>query len=234
MKYSFAGILRCHALKVLDKKDVRRIPSSYILNGWSKEAKSRNISSYRSETFNGTVTQSIGKSYSHLCHNFREIASVAAEHVELTMCANEDASNAWMLPTSNVEHVEREEEDEEVLNQTDITDRAILLTSATTTSNPTVQTGSFSSQVFQGVDELGSPLGVNLRIILSQEKSLPSCSCRAAPSPKAREIVVLSRRFTPAMWYDFTTLSFHRSLDLLKELSAIDISNLHSIKCIGW
>ncbi|CAE6011084.1 unnamed protein product [Arabidopsis arenosa] len=142
MKYSFAGILCRHALKVLDKKDVRRIPSSYILNRWSKEAKSRNISSYRSETFNGTVTQSIGKRYSHLCHNFREIASVAAEHVELTMCANEAAcellkkleekkkelvkANAWMLPTSNVEHVEREEEDEEVLNARGIKRKATV------------------------------------------------------------------------------------------------------------
>ncbi|KAG7583246.1 Zinc finger SWIM-type [Arabidopsis suecica] len=141
MKYLFAGILCRHALKVLDKKDVRRIPSSYILNRWSREAKSRSISSYRSEISNGTVTQSIGKRYSHLCRNFREIASLAAEHVELTMCANEAASqllkkleekkkelvkaNAWMLPTSNVEHGEREEEDE-VLNARGIKRKATV------------------------------------------------------------------------------------------------------------
>ncbi|KAG7588528.1 Zinc finger PMZ-type, partial [Arabidopsis suecica] len=187
MKYIFAGILCRHALKVLDKKDVRRIPSSYILNRWSREAKSRSISSYRSEISNGTVTQSIGKRYSHLCRNFREIASLAAEHVELTMCANEAASqllkkleekkkelvkaNAWMLPTSNVEHGEREEEDE-VLNARGIKRKATVgrpknkpvgphgryLNDSTFASdiqlsvaseNPTLQTRTFSSQVHQ-------------------------------------------------------------------------------------
>ncbi|ESQ47734.1 hypothetical protein EUTSA_v10021958mg, partial [Eutrema salsugineum] len=84
MKYSFAGILCRHTLKVLDKKNVRRIPSNYILNRWSKKAKARIISSYCSEKPNETVNQSIGKRYSHLCRNFRDIASVAAEHIELT------------------------------------------------------------------------------------------------------------------------------------------------------
>ncbi|ESQ47733.1 hypothetical protein EUTSA_v10022007mg, partial [Eutrema salsugineum] len=127
MKYSFAGILCRHTLKVLDKKNVRRIPSNYILNRWSKKAKARIISSYCSEKPNETVNQSIGKRYSHLCRNFRDIASVAAEHIELTLCANEAASqllktleenkkelvkaNAWMLPTSDVKHVEEEEKD---------------------------------------------------------------------------------------------------------------------------
>ncbi|ESQ28842.1 hypothetical protein EUTSA_v10019760mg, partial [Eutrema salsugineum] len=61
MKYSFSGILCRHALKVLDKKNVRRIPSNYILNRWSKEAKARSVSSYHSEQHNERVNQSIGK-----------------------------------------------------------------------------------------------------------------------------------------------------------------------------
>ncbi|XP_020886183.1 protein FAR1-RELATED SEQUENCE 5 isoform X2 [Arabidopsis lyrata subsp. lyrata] len=127
-KFSFAGILCRHALKVLDKKNVRRIPSTYILNRWSKEAKARNISYYHSESPNETVKQSIGKRYSHICHTFREIAYVAADHIEMTLCANEDAiqllkkleekkkellkANAWMLQTSDVELVEEEEEED--------------------------------------------------------------------------------------------------------------------------
>ncbi|XP_009123544.1 protein FAR1-RELATED SEQUENCE 5-like [Brassica rapa] len=39
MKFSFDGFLCLHALKVLNKKNVRRIPPTYILNRWSKEAK---------------------------------------------------------------------------------------------------------------------------------------------------------------------------------------------------
>ncbi|KAF8091280.1 hypothetical protein N665_0449s0001 [Sinapis alba] len=125
MKFSFAGILCRHALKVLAKKDVRRIPPTYILNRWSKEAKARTISFYHSETPNDTVKQSIGKRYSHICHTFREIASVAAEHIELTLCADEAAfqlleklvekkkelvkADKWMLHTSDFEFVEEEE-----------------------------------------------------------------------------------------------------------------------------
>ena len=91
MKFSFVGILCRHALKVLDKKNVRRIPPTYILNRWSKEAKAQTLSHYHSEIPNETVKQSIGKRYSHICRTFREIASVAAEHIELTLCADEDA-----------------------------------------------------------------------------------------------------------------------------------------------
>ena len=127
MKFSFGGILCRHALKVLAKKDVRRIPPTYILNRWSKEAKARTISFYHSATPNDTVKQSIGKRYSHICRTFREITSVAAEHIELTLCADEAAfqlldklkekkkelvkANKRMLPTSDSELVE-----EEVLN----------------------------------------------------------------------------------------------------------------------
>jgi len=91
MKFSFAGILCRHALKVLDKKNVRKIPSNYILNRWSKEAKARKIFFYHSEPPNETVKESIGKRYSHICRTFREIASVATDHIELTLCANEEA-----------------------------------------------------------------------------------------------------------------------------------------------
>ncbi|XP_018462342.1 protein FAR1-RELATED SEQUENCE 5-like [Raphanus sativus] len=91
MKFSFAGVLCRHALKVLAKKDVRRIPPIYILNRWSKEAKARTISFYHSATPNDTVNESIGKCYSHICRTFREIASVSAEHTELTLCADEAA-----------------------------------------------------------------------------------------------------------------------------------------------
>ncbi|WZZ46536.1 hypothetical protein YC2023_042795 [Brassica napus] len=85
MKFSFGGILCRHALKVLAKKDVRRIPPTYILNRWSKEAKARTIFFYHSATPNDTVKQSIGKRYSHICRTFREIAFVAADDSSLPL-----------------------------------------------------------------------------------------------------------------------------------------------------
>jgi len=87
MKFSFAAILCRHASKVLDKKNVRRIPSTYILNRWSKEAKAQKISSYHSESPDETVKQSIGNQYSHICRTFRETTYVADDHIELTLCA---------------------------------------------------------------------------------------------------------------------------------------------------
>ncbi|XP_056862279.1 protein FAR1-RELATED SEQUENCE 5-like [Raphanus sativus] len=90
MKFSFVGILCRHALKVLDKKNVRRIPPTYIRNRWSKEAKARTVSYYHSESSTEAVNESIGKRYSHICRTFPEIASVAAEHIELTLCTDED------------------------------------------------------------------------------------------------------------------------------------------------
>ena len=134
MKFSFVGILCRHALKVLDKKNVRRIPPTYILNRWSKEAKAQTLSHYHSEIPNETVKQSIGKRYSHICRTFREIASVAAEHIELTLCADEDAvellkkleekkkelvrANKWILHSLEDKLVEEEEEegDEDIPN----------------------------------------------------------------------------------------------------------------------
>jgi len=132
MKFSFAGFLCRHALKVLDKKNVRRIPRTYFLNRWSKEAKARTISYYHSEIPKEAVKESIGKRYSHICRTFREIASVAAEDIELTSCVDEDAiellkkleekkkdlvrANKWILHSSEDKLVEEEEEDEDVPN----------------------------------------------------------------------------------------------------------------------
>ncbi|KAB2632564.1 protein FAR1-RELATED SEQUENCE 5-like [Pyrus ussuriensis x Pyrus communis] len=71
MNFSFVGILCCRALKVLDKKNVKRIPHDYIFKG------------------NGHARESMGRRYSHLCHNFCEIASLTVEHEKFTTYAHE-------------------------------------------------------------------------------------------------------------------------------------------------
>ncbi|KAM5576773.1 protein FAR1-RELATED SEQUENCE 5-like [Rosa sericea] len=124
MKFNFVGILCRHALKVLDRKNVRRIPPTCILNRWSKEAKARSITCYHGPKTNENLKQSIGKRYSHLCRNYREIASFAAEHEELTTYADEYAiellknleekkkkllkEDAWVIQTSDVGALEGE------------------------------------------------------------------------------------------------------------------------------
>ncbi|KAL6293996.1 hypothetical protein ACE6H2_002138 [Prunus campanulata] len=84
LKFMFVGILCAHAMKVLDKKNVKRIPSQYILNRWRRDAKAKSITSYNGFGIHDNPKESMGKRYNHLCRNFREIASFAAEHEKLT------------------------------------------------------------------------------------------------------------------------------------------------------
>ncbi|KAK4594706.1 hypothetical protein RGQ29_018416 [Quercus rubra] len=47
MKFSFLGILCSHALKVLDKKNVKKIPAHFVLKRWTQDAKTSSIKDYR-------------------------------------------------------------------------------------------------------------------------------------------------------------------------------------------
>ncbi|XP_059638968.1 protein FAR1-RELATED SEQUENCE 5-like [Cornus florida] len=91
MKFTFIGILCVHALKVLDKKNIKRIQSQYIMKRWTRDAKARTITNYHGIAASDSPTVSVGKRYSHLCRNFREISSLASEHEKLYAYANEHA-----------------------------------------------------------------------------------------------------------------------------------------------
>ncbi|KAK9992324.1 hypothetical protein SO802_027309 [Lithocarpus litseifolius] len=79
MKFNFIGILCIHALKVLDKKNIRRLLAHYILKRWTKDAKVGSIKDYRGIYIKGNTQEPIGNRYSHLSHKFREISTLAAE-----------------------------------------------------------------------------------------------------------------------------------------------------------
>ncbi|XP_030948879.1 protein FAR1-RELATED SEQUENCE 5-like [Quercus lobata] len=79
MKFSFVGILCVHALKVLDKKNIQILPTHYILKRWTQDAKLGSIKNYHGVDIKGNAQESLGKRYSHLCHNFREVSILAAE-----------------------------------------------------------------------------------------------------------------------------------------------------------
>ncbi|KAK9289759.1 hypothetical protein L1049_007918 [Liquidambar formosana] len=74
---------------MLDKKNVRRIPPQYILKQWTIDAKARSITNYDGVEIHDNPKESMGKRYGHLCHNFHEIASCAAEHEKLSAYAHE-------------------------------------------------------------------------------------------------------------------------------------------------
>ena len=55
MKFSFVGILCSHALKILDKKNVKRIPAHYVLKRWTQDANVGSIKDYRGIDVKGSA-----------------------------------------------------------------------------------------------------------------------------------------------------------------------------------
>jgi zinc finger SWIM domain-containing protein 3 len=53
MKFTFVGILCVHALKVLDKKNVKRLPTHYILKRWTQDANVGSIKDHRGIVIKG-------------------------------------------------------------------------------------------------------------------------------------------------------------------------------------
>ncbi|CAN1131790.1 Protein FAR1-RELATED SEQUENCE 5 [Linum perenne] len=77
MKFAFVGILCAHALKVLDKKNIKKIPEQYVSKRWIKDAKDGDLRS--SVIAQESPERCIGKRYFNLNYNFREITTLAAE-----------------------------------------------------------------------------------------------------------------------------------------------------------
>ncbi|XP_055961887.1 protein FAR1-RELATED SEQUENCE 5-like [Mercurialis annua] len=90
MKFTFVGILCAHTLKVLDKKNIKQLPPQYILNRWTKDAKIGIIKDNYSIGIENSPQESIGKRYSFLSHNFREILTLASESEDMYEHACED------------------------------------------------------------------------------------------------------------------------------------------------
>ncbi|KAK9983232.1 hypothetical protein SO802_032757 [Lithocarpus litseifolius] len=79
MKFSFLGILCSHALKVLDKKNIKIIPAHYVLKRWTQDAKVGSIKDYRGTDIKGNARESVGKRLCHLSHKCLQINTLAAE-----------------------------------------------------------------------------------------------------------------------------------------------------------
>ncbi|CAN1248823.1 hypothetical protein LINPERPRIM_LOCUS6889 [Linum perenne] len=77
MKFAFVGILCAHALKVLDKKNIKKIPERYVSKRLIKDAKDGDLRS--SVIAQESPERCIGKRYFNLNYNFREITTLAAE-----------------------------------------------------------------------------------------------------------------------------------------------------------
>ncbi|KAL0539245.1 hypothetical protein IC582_023428 [Cucumis melo] len=97
MKFTSTGILCSHALKVLDRKNVKKLPASYILKRWTRDARASN-----DQTLN-VCEKSTGERYNHLCRKFYQITSLAAEHEKLF----EHASQTFVQLLKDLEEMKK-------------------------------------------------------------------------------------------------------------------------------
>ncbi|KAK2973230.1 hypothetical protein RJ640_013878 [Escallonia rubra] len=105
----------------LDKKNVKRIPTQYILKRWTKDAKDAIVSDYRGTQIQGNSQESIGKRYSYLSHDFQELVT-AAENEDMYTYGHQNlsklrkdleemkrtyCSNTWDLDTNTQDDLPR-------------------------------------------------------------------------------------------------------------------------------
>jgi zinc finger SWIM domain-containing protein 3 len=91
-KFSFVGILCCHALKILDINNIKKIPEQYILNRWTVDAKVLQIKS-KFETHDDPKIK-VSRRRKDLCRIYLKLAARVAESDETYLMA---ASNAEKL-----------------------------------------------------------------------------------------------------------------------------------------
>ena len=88
-KFEFVGILCCHALKILDINNIKKIPEQYVLNRWTVDAKVVHIKS-NSETHEDPKTK-LSKRRKELCRMYIHLATRAAESDETYFLAVNNA-----------------------------------------------------------------------------------------------------------------------------------------------
>jgi len=88
-KFEFAGILCCHALKILDINNIKKIPEQYILNRWTIDAKVVHIKR-NSDTHEDPKTK-LSKRRHELCKIYLQLAARAAESDETYFIAVKNA-----------------------------------------------------------------------------------------------------------------------------------------------
>ncbi|XP_057463782.1 protein FAR1-RELATED SEQUENCE 6-like isoform X2 [Actinidia eriantha] len=78
--FEFRGILCRHAVAILHKKKVKKVPSCFILSRWRKDLRRRH--SFINSSYNDKETNEQVQRYDKLCNFFYEIAEIGAESEE--------------------------------------------------------------------------------------------------------------------------------------------------------
>lgn len=82
MKFEYVGILCSHALKVLDHRNIKVVPSQYILKRWTKGARVDSVRDDSKRTIPENSKLASASRYKDLCHSILKISARAAESEE--------------------------------------------------------------------------------------------------------------------------------------------------------
>jgi hypothetical protein len=86
MKFEIFGILCCHALKAFDLLDIKRIPYAYILERWTKEAKSGLILNIKRKNVEEDVNLNVTQRYKKLYPRVVKLVAEAVDNDEAYVC----------------------------------------------------------------------------------------------------------------------------------------------------
>ncbi|CAN6250136.1 unnamed protein product [Urochloa humidicola] len=81
-KFENTGLLCCHILKVYELRNIKEIPTQYLLKRWRKDAKLVTMDEADGFDFDSDAKFSVAGRYAALCRLFYKIADKAAENLE--------------------------------------------------------------------------------------------------------------------------------------------------------
>uniref|UniRef100_K7N3N2 Protein FAR1-RELATED SEQUENCE n=1 Tax=Glycine max TaxID=3847 RepID=K7N3N2_SOYBN len=82
MKFERVGCLCSHALKVLDHTNIKVVPSQYILDRWTGDARLGNLREIKQLTMQGNPNMVVASCYKDLCHRLLKLSVRASESME--------------------------------------------------------------------------------------------------------------------------------------------------------
>ncbi|RDX62880.1 Protein FAR1-RELATED SEQUENCE 5, partial [Mucuna pruriens] len=82
MKFERVGFLCSHALKVLDHRNIKVVPSQYILERWTEHARLGNLRETRQCKMQDNPKLVVARCYKDLCHRLLKLSARASESME--------------------------------------------------------------------------------------------------------------------------------------------------------
>lgn len=82
MNFEFNGVLCSHALKVLDQRNIKVVPTQYMLNRWTKDARVGSVRDGHESITEEDPMLAAADNFKVLCHKAAKISAMAAESGE--------------------------------------------------------------------------------------------------------------------------------------------------------